>query len=38
MKNQYDLHCFGCGGGFLERVNEIIISFNTLGPIDKKEL
>ncbi len=38
MKNQYDLDCFGCGGGFLNKVNEIIISFEKQGPKSKKEL
>jgi hypothetical protein len=38
MKEQYGLKCFGSGGGFLNKVNEIIISFETQGPKNKKEL
>jgi hypothetical protein len=36
MKDLYGLNCFGSGGGFLERINVIILSFKTQGPKAKK--
>ncbi len=38
MKDLYGLNCFGCGGGFLNKVNEIIISFKIQGPKNREEL
>ncbi len=32
MEKKYDLHCIGNGGGFLDKVNEVIIYFTTTGP------
>jgi hypothetical protein len=32
MKDLYGLNCFGCGSGFLNKVNEIIISKNKTSP------
>ena len=37
-KEQYGLACYGSGGGFLDRVNSIHLSFTTLGPKSQEEL
>lgn len=38
MKEQYSLFCFGRGGRFLDRVNEIDVSFYCVGPKKIEEL
>jgi hypothetical protein len=38
MKSFYGLRCFGVGGGFLEKVNRISISFTLEGQRSQKEL
>lgn len=38
VKNKYDLHCVANGGGFLDKVNEIVIYFSATGPKTEVEL
>lgn len=37
-EKQYGLACYGSGGGFMDRVNAIHLSFATLGPKSQEEL